>query len=333
MGKKDRESLDVYYRAQMVGRLWLDEGRRFIFQYNTEWVKRKGSISLSFSLPIRESAYENDAARPYFSNLLPESGVRRMITRRLGISEQNDFALLREIGGECAGAVSVFPSGTVPSEAPGYRRISKNELHRIMADIPKRPFLAGKKGIRLSLAGAQNKLPIYMEGSDVHIPTGSAPTTHILKPPMPGFAGTVENEAFCMRLAAHMDLSVPETSILDDHDRLYLVKRYDRIRDQEGKVLRFHQEDFCQALGFLSEQKYESEGGPTLAGCFDLLKKASIRPAADQKSLIRWVAFNIFIGNADAHAKNLSILYTPRGPVLAPFYDLISTRVYPEISG
>lgn len=130
-----------------------------------------------------------------------------------------------------------------------------------------------------------------------------------------------------------MDLSVPQTTIYGERDRLYLVKRYDRVQDQDGKVFRLHQEDFCQTLGLLPVQKYESEGGPFLAQCFNLIKEVSIQPAVDQKSLIRWIAYNLLIGNADCHAKNLSILYTANGPLLAPFYDLISTRVYPEISG
>ncbi|SPD71810.1 putative kinase Y4mE [uncultured Desulfobacterium sp.] len=333
MGKTDRDSLDVYYRDKLIGKLWLDESHRFNFQYDTEWVKIENAVPLSYSLPIREAPYKDDVAKPFFSNLLPEGGVRRMIARRLRISEQNDFAMLREIGGECAGAVSVLPLGFAPAGAPGYRRISIDELHKLMADLPKRPFLAGEKGIRLSLAGAQNKLPVYMEGLDIYIPTGNASTTHILKPAIPEFNGTVENEAFCMKLAELMDLSVPQTTIYGERDRLYLVKRYDRVQDQDGRVFRLHQEDFCQALGLLPVQKYESEGGPSLAQCFNLIKEVSIRPAADQKSLIRWIAYNILIGNADCHAKNLSILYTTSGPSLAPFYDLISTRVYPEISG
>ena len=101
---------------------------------------------------------------------------------------------------------------------------------------------------------------------------------------------------------------------------------------REGEILRLHQEDFCQALGILPEQKYEAEGGPSLERCFALLKEKSASPAADQKALLLWVVFNVLIGNADAHAKNLAILYTPRGPRLAPFYDLISTLVYPDLS-
>ncbi len=97
-------------------------------------------------------------------------------------------------------------------------------------------------------------------------------------------------------------------------------------------MVRLHQEDFCQAQGYLPDQKYESEGGPSLQQCFALLQGKSIRPAADRMALLRWTIFNFLIGNADAHAKNLSMLFTDRGPRLAPFYDLICTQVYPDLT-
>jgi serine/threonine-protein kinase HipA len=284
------------------------------------------------SLPLRKEPYIDDTARPFFANLLPESEIRKVIARQLRISEENDFAILREIGGECAGAVSVLPEDSFPQENPGYRELDEEELHRIIAELPRRPFLVGEKGVRLSLAGAQNKLPIYMEGNRIFIATGNAPSTHILKPLIQGLAETVENEAFCMMLASRMSLSVPKVTIRPGRDRLYIVERFDREREKDGKILRLHQEDFCQALGVLPDQKYEGEGGPSLARCFGLLKEKSTSPAADQKALLSWVIFNFLIGNADAHAKNLAILYTVRGPRLAPFYDLICTRVYPDLT-
>lgn len=324
--------LNVYFRGHLVGRLWLDERRRFVFEYDAGWLGQKGVIPLSLSLPLRREPYIDDSARPFFANLLPESEIRKVIARQLRISEENDFAILREIGGECAGAVSVLPEDSFPQENPGYRELDEEELHRIIAELPRRPFLVGEKGVRLSLAGAQNKLPIYMEGNRIFIATGNAPSTHILKPLIQGLAETVENEAFCMMLASRMSLSVPKVTIRPGRDRLYIVERFDREREKDGKILRLHQEDFCQALGVLPDQKYEGEGGPSLARCFGLLKEKSTSPAADQKALLSWVIFNFLIGNADAHAKNLAILYTVRGPRLAPFYDLICTRVYPDLT-
>jgi len=333
MRRKGQESgLAVYFRDDPVGRLRLDERNRFVFQYDRAWLQKEGAIPLSLSLPLGEQPYEDDKARPFFANLLPEAEIRKIIARLFRISEKNDFGLLREIGGECAGAVSVLPEGVRSSVKGGYREVNEAQLHKIIVELPRRPLLAGDKGIRLSLAGAQHKLPVYIEEDRIFLPTGNAPSSHILKPPISGFEGTVENEAFCMMLAARMGLSMPKAVIRHGLDTLYLVERYDRMRDEEGKVLRLHQEDFCQALGMLPEHKYESEGGPPLARCFALLKDKSVSPAADRRMLILWLVFNWLIGNADGHAKNLAILYTIRGPRLAPFYDIMCTRVYPDLA-
>ncbi len=154
--------LDVYLRQDLVGRLWLDERGRFAFQYEPAWLNAGNPLPLSLSLPLKAEPYLDDSARPFFSNLLPEAGIRQTLARRLKISEQNDFELLRKIGGECAGAVSVLPGGKAPALAPGYREIDEEELHRVVKELPRRPFLVGDKGSRLSLAGAQNKLPVML---------------------------------------------------------------------------------------------------------------------------------------------------------------------------
>lgn len=324
--------LDVYLRDQKVGRLWLDEKRRFVFQYDTEWINKKGAIPLSLHLPLRAEIYPDDLSRPFFSNLLPEAEVKRVIARYLRISESNDFAMLNSIGGECAGAVSVLPAGAAPAVKPGYRELNEEELHRIIIDLPRRPLMAGVEGMRLSLAGAQNKLPVYMEDDRIFIASGNAPSSHILKPPIRDLEDTVGNETFCMMLAQRLGLQDPPVTIRRGLDRIFIIARYDRSRETDGRIVRLHQEDFCQALGFLPDQKYESEGGPSLQQCFTLLQGKSIRPAADRMALLRWAIFNYLIGNADAHAKNLAMIFTDRGPRLAPFYDLICTQVYPDLT-
>jgi len=326
------DRLGVYLHERLVGYLWLDERRIFIFQYDMAWIDRPGSIALSLALPFQREPYTDDLARPFFANLLPEAEIRRVIARRLGISEKNDFILLRRIGGECAGAVSVLPEGNLPQDTPGYRELDESKLHKIVAELPRKPLMAGEKGIRLSLAGAQNKLPIYMENDRIFLATGTLPSTHILKPPIQGLEGTVMNEAYCMILAGKIGLQAPEVTIRRGLDTLFIVKRFDRERTPDGKVVRIHQEDFCQALGVLPEQKYESEGGPALNQCFDLVNRSSIRPAADRMALLQWVIFNVLIGNADAHAKNLTILLTDPGPRLAPFYDLLCTKIYESLT-
>lgn len=327
-----RPGLDVYLWDQRVGHLRLDKKRRFVFQYDAAWIKKKGAVPLSLHLPLKTDIYSDDLSRPFFSNLLPEAEIKRIIARHLQISESNDFAMLNSIGGECAGAVSVLPAGFVPVVKPGYQELNDEELHRIITDLPKRPLMAGVEGMRLSLAGAQNKLPVYMEGDKIFIASGNAPSSHILKPPIKDLEDTVENEAFCMMLAQKLGLSTPPVMFRRGFDKLYIIQRYDRSRDKNGHIVRLHQEDFCQALGFLPDQKYENEGGPSLGDCFALLQGKSISPAVDRLALLQWTIFNFLIGNADAHAKNLAMIFTNRGPRLAPFYDLICTQVYPDLT-
>ena len=312
----------------VVGRLWLDEKKHFCFQYDKEWLEQS-RIPLSLSLPLRAAPYSDDESHPFFANLLPEEKIRAVIARNLGVSLNNDYGLLERIGGDCAGAVSLYPeTGELKREPGSYRQFSLDELNTIISELPQRPLLAGEKGIRLSLAGAQKKLPIYYDEQHFHLGYGSAPSNYIIKPAIENLDGTVENESFCMALALLVGLDVPRSFIHQHGEtRVFIVKRFDRVRAGDG-TRRLHQEDFCQALHIPPEYKYESEGGPSLAACFNLVRTASIRSGKDVLSLLNWVIFNYLIGNSDAHGKNISILLLPEGPMLAPFYDLLSTRIY-----
>jgi serine/threonine-protein kinase HipA len=324
------KALQVRIDGVIVGSLWLDDRKRFCFQYDIGWLTTS-RIPLSLSLPLRREPYLDDESHPFFANLLPEEKMRAIIARNLGVSLNNDYGLLEKIGGDCAGAVSLYPETDESQREPGtYRQLSLDELYAIISELPKRPLLAGEKGVRLSLAGAQKKLPVYYDDEEhFSLGLGTAPSNYIIKPAIEDLDATVENEAFCMALAKAVGLDVP-CSFIHQHGetRVFVVKRYDRIVTAEGVIRRLHQEDFCQALRIPPEFKYETEGGPTLASCFNLLRHASIRSGKDVLSLLDWVVFNHLIGNSDAHGKNISLLLLTEGPLLAPFYDLISTRIY-----
>jgi serine/threonine-protein kinase HipA len=283
---------------------------------------------------MREAPYVNDTARPFFSNLLPEGEVRSLIAKIKQISEQNDFKLLEAIGGECAGAVSVIPEYMVLSTESDYIVLPEEELEDIISENAIRPVLILKDELRLSLAGAQNKIPVYYDNGRFYLTSGIAPSSHILKPQSPYFGDVVQNEHFCMMLADVVQLPVPKSFILKGKKQIaYIVERYDRIKVKDGRIERLHQEDLCQVLGCMPDQKYENEGGPGLSACCQVLEMYSSQPILDKQALVKWVIFNYFIGNADAHGKNLSLIREIGGNIrLAPFYDLISTRVYPEIS-
>ena len=336
-------SLDVYLHADLVGQLVQDDGGRMLFAYTEEWLNRPAATPLSQSLPLRKQRFTTKECRGFFAGILPEQSKREIIAGNLGISARNDYAMLERIGGECAGAVTFIPAGqSLPQQDHSYRKLTSHELNAILKELPKRPLLAGDEGIRLSLAGAQDKVAVRIEGGDVSLPLGGAPSTHILKPAVERFPGVVFNEAFCMSLAAAAGLPTAKVETRTVEGLEYLqVERYDRMhrRMPGGDIVleRLHQEDFCQAQGIVSEMKYQKEGGPSLKQCFGLLRDVSTAPVIDLAHLLDAVIFNYLVGNNDAHGKNFSLLYRrigTDGPEirLAPLYDLVSTFYYPELS-
>jgi len=336
-------TLDVYLHNELVGHLIQDDGGQMVFDYVERWLQKPGATPLSQSLPLRNMHFKRNECRGFFAGILPEESKREIIARNLGISARNDYAMLEQIGGECAGAVTFMPVGeALPERNYGYRPLSSQKLAAILKELPKRPLLAGEDGIRLSLAGAQDKVAVHIEGNEISLPLGGAPSTHILKPAVERFGGVVFNEAFCMKLAAVAGLPAAkvETRIVEDIEYL-LVERYDRThqKNAEGATTldRLHQEDFCQAQGIVSEMKYQKEGGPSLKQCFALLRDVSSAPVIDLSRLLDAVIYNYLVGNNDAHGKNFSLLYHGVGTAnqeirLAPLYDVVSTTYYPELS-
>jgi len=327
-------TLDVYLRRILVGHYAQDDHGDISFRYADAWLGAKGRFPLSRSLPLRAEPFNARECRAFFSGVLPEAHSRELIARNLGISARNDFSMLERIGGECAGAVIFMPSGEMlPEPDERYREISESEIAAILMELPTRPLMAGDADLRLSLAGAQDKLPVRIDGSRVFLPLAEAPSTHILKPAGGSFDGLVYNEAFCMKLAKRVGLNVADVKIgtADGLDYL-VVERYDRAASGDGRPERLHQEDFCQALGIGSENKYQSEGGPSLDACFGLLREASTATAADIPALLDAVVFNFLVGNNDAHGKNFSLLYRQNETRLAPLYDIVSTLAYPDLS-
>lgn len=327
--------LVVYLNSEPVGILDQDDSGLIKFRYNPEWLGRLDVVPLSRSLPLQSEAFKEKRARPFFAGVLPEEGPRKQIASILGISERNDFTMLERIGGECAGAVSLLPEGVPPPAANDMRmhELNEKELQEIIAELPRRPLMAGKEGVRLSLAGAQDKLPVVMHGSRISLPLGNTPSTHIIKPEPDRFPGLAANESICMTLAKAVGLKVPpvETRLIGGK-ACVVVQRYDRKISQEGVITRLHQEDFCQALGFPPERKYQQEGGPLIRDCIALLRDWSTTPVLDIRDFLDGQIFNVLIGNADAHGKNYSMLYQGGERRLAPFYDLVCTLAWPELS-
>ena len=331
--------LDVYLYHHLVGQLVQNQNGQIQFSYDSKWLQSKFSVPLSYSLPLRKEPFQQKECRGFFAGIIPEDTNRKIIARVLGISSRNDYAMLKEIGGECAGAVTFIPRGiSFPKSNYKYQLLSDNDLVEILKQLPTNPLLAGK-GLRLSLAGAQDKITVYIDKDGrMSLPLNGAPSTHILKPAMKRFPSSTINEALCLNLAKSISIPTVEVATRSIGNIEYLlVKRYDRKKDDNKRYpIRLHQEDFCQALGISPEYKYQNEGGPSLKDCFDLLRKVSNLPVVDLKNLLNTVIFNIIIGNHDAHGKNFSLLFDiTDGNIktrLAPVYDILSTVYYPELT-
>lgn len=329
-------TLTVWWEREAVGTLQVNEHGEMRFAYSPSWLEDATRPAISFSLPKRPEPFKQRQCRPFFAGLLPEESQRDVIAGALGISKRNDFAFLEALGGDVAGALSLWPEGEAPpvvDSAGEARGLSDAELVSILDTLPARPLLAGRVGLRLSLAGAQSKLPVVLVEGRVALPAPGQPTTHILKPPIARFPHTTENEALVMTLAAAVGLPVAPVAARSVAGRPYLlITRYDRTFDEGGRARRLHQEDFCQALGIPPERKYAAEDGPTFKTSFELVRRATTIPAVAVLALLDAAIFNLIAGNADAHGKNFSLLYQAGGITLAPFYDLLATIAYPDLS-
>lgn len=330
----DFDASNVWHEQRLVGRLWRNAGGAIGFRYDPEWIAGSG-FAVSRSLPpaAREFAPEDGIAHRFFANLLPEGAVREHIVRDLKLPN-TDFDLLRAIGGECAGALSILPVDQRPSGQRQYRALTEKDL----ADLAARrgPIYAAwpaDERPRLSLAGAQDKCPVLVRDDRYFLPLCSAPSSHILKFELADYRHLPAYETFTTMLAAAVGLPVVDITLRSIGQTRYAqIARYDRLWDERGEVRRLHQEDFCQALGYGHERKYQEHGGPSFAQCYHLVQEVSSEPAIDAQHLLRWQIFNVLAGNSDGHAKNLSLLHLPDDATrLAPFYDLVCTRAIERI--
>ena len=325
------ETLNVYLRGVCIGTLSSDKGR-LAFTYAYSYLSQPDAEAISYTMPLRAESYHGGEVVSFFSNLLPDESVRVKIARFLGVSAGNVFALLKRIGEDCAGAVSlVSPERESRISADEqYMVLSEEEAHEVLVNLPERPLNVGAENFHVSGAGAQDKLVACVQQGKIALPLNGTPSTHIIKPGIPRFPESVFNEFYCMRLAKVCGLGVADCHILYIKDLPYYVTlRYDRV-EQEGHWVRVHQEDFCQLMGYEPNVKYESEGGPRLLQCFELLREMAL-PAADIIEFLRRIIFIFLIGNGDAHAKNFSVLHFGKASRLAPAYDLLSTAVYPNL--
>jgi len=323
-----------------VGTLEVKKGQ-WKFVYATEWK----DYSLSPNFPIATKKYEDTANdKPvewFFENLLPEGRLRDLIAFRDRIDPRDTWALLVRHGQDTAGALSLIPEGLAAATKEILAPLSQEALQeKIKASRARNlPLMASWDEIRMSLAGAQEKLGLHIDANGaMFLPEGSAPSTHIVKPENASvdFPYCPANEFFCMRLAHELKVPVPAVGLLHLPEPLYVIERFDREplekSEEKGAVRvfrRLHQIDLCQAMGVAPSKKYESEGGLGLHHLFEVLRGTFMdRPVVAANAVAQWIAFNYLIGNLDAHAKNIAFLMHGQKAAVAPFYDMLCVEAY-----
>ncbi len=321
-------TLDLFVDDARVGTL-RDSADRWSLEYDAPWRARGDAFDLAPSLPRAQGIVEDGATqRPvqwFFDNLLPEESLREAIAADTKIAAADAFGLLEAFGAESAGALTLLAPGAslLP---PTSRPLPFEALSARIAALPRKP-LAADAPKRMSLAGAQHKLPVVWQDERLLEPVGSAASTHILKPDhvhRDTYPHSAANEWFVMTLAARVGLAVPAVRLLRVPEPVYLVERFDRVR-AGGAVRRLHAIDACQLLGVARTFKYQQMSAAALADC----ARACRTPLAVRQQLFRWLVFDLLVGNNDAHLKNASFLVGPGGCTLAPFYDLLATALYP----
>lgn len=308
------------------------EGSAATFAYAEEWLAAADAFPLSVTLPLDETVHAGPAVANWFGNLLPEGTAREAVERALRVRPDDDAALLGAIGGDCAGAIALLWERVEPREmVPGRRAITSSDFAELRGMRPM-AFYARDASIRLSLAGAQDKIPVVWEEGRAWLPTNGAASSHVVKWEPERFKGLVRNEVLTMRLARELGIDCCEARLenLGDEEAC-VVRRFDRVTLPGGDVARVHQEDFCQATGTAAAAKYQADGGPSLSDCARVLSRHSLVPVEDVRRLVQWQAFNVVAGNADGHAKNLALLWQGSGFRLAPFYDLVCTRAWKHL--
>lgn len=328
--------LNIFYEDKKVGTLFRDEDLIYSFSYSESWLNEKEAFQLSLAMPLRKEKFGNKITLSFFENLLPEGEARDALEKSSEF--EGAYELLKNFGKDCAGAIIISAEEQSPFQLNKESSKSIIKMNEIFKAIEEKrsvaEVIANHDPGYLSIAGAQDKFAAIYENGKFYLPKNGRPTTHIVKVPIyrSGVKESVYNEYYCMRLAKLVGFNIPNCEVLD-HEKhpLFIIERYDRKIGEHVK--RIHQQDFCQAQGLVSEEKYEAKGGPSLEDNYNLIK-SNVSVKKRSKALFEyldWICFNILIGNNDSHSKNISLLLVDGKIELAPFYDLLCTAIYPKL--
>lgn len=323
-------SLEVVFNGQVMGDL-TEAGDIWAFGYRDEWLASPNAFALSPAIDTAQAQHvDGSTQRPlqwFFDNLLPEEGLRLVVSKEQKVPEGDAFGLLARLGAESAGSL-VLRSAGEEGAPTGSTQLTQESLSGRIRGLGRTSLNAGSPK-RMSLAGAQHKMVVLYDPvtGELREPLQGSASSHILKPnsTAEGYPHSVINEVFTMRLARRLGLNVPQVHLLYVPEPVYIIDRFDRELDPvAGEWQRLHVLDACQLLNLPRRDKYQAASIATLKTLIGLCREKMVTRVA----LFQWLVFNTLIGNSDAHLKNLSFLMSPKGVQLAPFYDLLSTAVY-----
>ncbi len=326
------KTLFVYYKNKLVGSIKKKSDDTITFSYSEKWLSAVNNFPLSPALELREDAFNNRETRAFFENLLPEGDLRIKLEKIFKRNLTDCFNFLNNYGVDCAGAL------IITSDESYVNKIDPDEVQKISISNLQKAYKNGEDlaiysytgcDAKFSLAGAQDKIPVIFYKNNIYLPIKGGATSHIIKSPIrvKDTYETVYNEYYCMKLAHAIGLDVADVDIIEGSPPFYLVNRFDR-EIVDGHIERIHQYDFCQAQGYSASEKYEEDGGPGVVENYNTIKRLSNNIASDLDGFVRWVSYNIIIGNNDSHSKNLSFLSRINNLSVSPYYDLISTSIY-----
>ena len=331
------DSLAVIMDGAIAGIIVRQQGGRLRFDYSDEYRSRANATPLSLSMPTQVRSHPNHVVTAWLQGLLPDNDlVLARWAREFHVSASSPFSLLATpIGEDCAGAVRFVPPEKIDRVLgrPGkVTWLADDDVAQRLRELREdstawhgRTFTG-----QFSLAGAQAKTALLFQEGRWGVPSGSTPTTHILKPAVSGLDNHDLNEHLCLDAARRAGITVVRTKIARFGDeRAVVIERYDRWA-AGGQIVRIHQEDMCQALGVPPSRKYQNEGGPGPADIAGLLHRIMTPQMADNAA---WrfadaLIWNWLIAGTDAHAKNYSVLLAGNQVRLAPLYDVASVLPY-----
>ncbi|MCR5156665.1 MAG: HipA domain-containing protein [Butyrivibrio sp.] len=339
--RKYNVGLEIHGKQVKVGTIEGESFESAQFAYSDEYISGADAYPISVALPLQREPFSSRETGNFFDGLLPEGFMRRSIAGNMHFDERDYLSILHNLGKECLGALRIYTDDEEKSFS--YEPLSAGQVEALASEgATKSTELVIKT--HLSLTGASGKVGLYYDetANRWYLPVGLAPSTHIVKQSHIRLDGIVTNEQLSMLTASKCGVQIPQSFIINmgegqDSEVLFATKRYDRTFD--GAVdsidgltipLRIHQEDFAQAMGVASFDKYEKEGQNYAPRMFEILRMYATNPLEDQLALWRRIVFNYAIGNTDSHIKNFSLLYNPdmTGVRLGPAYDIIGTLIY-----